>query len=256
MANEALGLIETRGLVAAIEAADTMVKAGECLADWQRADWRRICYCNGFEAMLAQSKRQRTRARKPQKALVNSFLYMLSLVHTQTWKICFPRGEDSGIRYWAMEKVKPSPISYLQSINLTPRNRRYTWRKLTLNRIEEIVSQVINNLRSEGRISSAPVRSSKVGVGSRSQSGIHPSTDQAVVAAKQAQAEFVRLGFAKRREIIEAIKRAALENAQRLADLAVEDTGMGNAAHKLIKNEGRGQSFARGRRFAIRSLYR
>lgn len=105
--------------------------------------------------------------------------------------------------------------------------------------IEEIVSQVINNLRSEGRIPSEQARSSKVGVGgSKSQFGIHPSTDQAIMAAKQAQAEFVRLGFVKRREIIEAIKRAALENAQRLADLAVEDTGMGNAAHKLMKNEG------------------
>ena len=105
--------------------------------------------------------------------------------------------------------------------------------------IEEIVSQVINNLRSEGRIPSDQARSSKVGIGgSKSQSGIHPSTDQAIMAAKQAQAEFVQLGFAKRREIIEAIKRAALENAQRLADLAVEDTGMGNAAHKLMKNEG------------------
>ena len=104
--------------------------------------------------------------------------------------------------------------------------------------IEEIVSQVINNLRSEGRIPSASVEKSKVSVGSRSQSGIHPSTDQTIMAAKQAQSEFVQLGFAKRREIIEAIKRAALENAQHLADLAVEDTGMGNAAHKLMKNEG------------------
>ena len=63
--------------------------------------------------------------------------------------------------------------------------------------IEEIVSQVINNLRSEGRIQSAPARSSRVPVGSRSQSGIHPSTDQAIMAAKQAQGEFVQLGFAK-----------------------------------------------------------
>ena len=64
------------------------------------------------------------------------------------------------------------------------------------------------------------------------------SADQAIAAAKQAQAEFVRLGFAKRGEIIDAIKRAALDNAQQLADLAVEDTKMGNAAHKLMKNEG------------------
>ena len=48
----------------------------------------------------------------------------------------------------------------------------------------------------------------------------------------------VKLGFAKRREIIEAIKEASLANAKRLADLAVQDTNMGNAAHKMMKNEG------------------
>jgi hypothetical protein len=122
MASEALGLIETRGLVAAIEAADTMVKAANVsLIGREQIGAGYVTVMVRGDVMWARCKRQRTRAQKPQRMLVNSFLCMLSPVHTQTWKICSPRGEDSGIRYWTMERVKPSPISYLQSINLTPR---------------------------------------------------------------------------------------------------------------------------------------
>ena len=137
-----------------------------------------------------------------------------------------------------MERVKPSPISYLQIHKSNPKNRRYTWRKLTPIRLKRLCrkSSIIFEVKGVSQARRREVR--KSALAPRSQSGIHPSTDQAVVAAKQAQAEFVQLGFAKRREIIEAIKLAALENAQRLADLAVEDTGMGTAAHKLMKNEG------------------
>ena len=100
--------------------------------------------------------------------------------------------------------------------------------------IEEIVAQVIRNLQSDGQIpSSAPASAS-----SGSRSGIYPTVDTAVAAAKDAQAAFVKLGFTKRKEIIEAIRQVSRENAKRLADLAVEDTKMGNAAHKLMKNEG------------------
>jgi len=101
--------------------------------------------------------------------------------------------------------------------------------------IEEIVSQVISNLRNEGQIAPGPTNNLTTGA---PQAGLHPCADQAISAAKQAQAEFVKLGFYRRREIIEAIKQASLENAKRLADLAVEDTKMGNAAHKNMKNEG------------------
>ena len=36
---EALGMVETRGLVGAIEAADAMVKAANVHADRQREEW-------------------------------------------------------------------------------------------------------------------------------------------------------------------------------------------------------------------------
>ena len=101
--------------------------------------------------------------------------------------------------------------------------------------IEEIVSQVLRTLQQDGTVATQPTAS--VGTGS-SRAGVFGTATEAIAAAKTAQAAFVKLGFAKRREIIEAIKEVSLANAKRLADLAVQDTNMGNAAHKVMKNEG------------------
>lgn len=101
--------------------------------------------------------------------------------------------------------------------------------------IEEIVSQVLRTLQ-QGNPTAAQTAPS-IGASS-SRAGVFATATEAIAAAKTAQAAFVKLGFAKRREIIEAIKTVSLANAKRLADLAVEDTNMGNAAHKVMKNEG------------------
>ena len=102
--------------------------------------------------------------------------------------------------------------------------------------IEEIVSQVLKTLQQGGPAAVQPTLSA--GASSSSRAGVFATATAAIAAAKTAQAAFVKLGFAKRREIIEAIKEVSLANAKRLADLAVQDTNMGNAAHKVMKNEG------------------
>ncbi len=102
--------------------------------------------------------------------------------------------------------------------------------------IEEIVAQVIRNLQNDGQ--PLPTTTPQPTVASASDSGIFPTVDQAIAAAKAAQTDFVKLGFAKRREIIEAIRGAALEHSRSLAQLAVEDTKMGVVEHKVMKNEG------------------
>ena len=100
--------------------------------------------------------------------------------------------------------------------------------------VEEIVAQVVRNLRDDGQIlSQVP----EPPLPSNSDSVVHPTVDQAVAAAKSAQTELVALGFAKRVEIIEAIRMASLEHAKRLAELAVNDTNMGTVEHKTMKNE-------------------
>ena len=102
--------------------------------------------------------------------------------------------------------------------------------------IEEIVSQVLRTLQQNGPVTTAqPAVSTGA---SSSRAGVFGTAAEAIAAAKTAQAALVKLGFAKRREIIEAIKEVSLANAKRLADLAVQDTKMGNAAHKVMKNEG------------------
>ena len=102
--------------------------------------------------------------------------------------------------------------------------------------IEEIVSQVLKTLQHGGSTAVQPTLSA--GASASSRAGVFATAAEAIAAAKTAQAAFVKLGFAKRREIIEAIKAVSLANAERLADLAVQDTNMGNAAHKVMKNEG------------------
>lgn len=101
--------------------------------------------------------------------------------------------------------------------------------------IEEIVSQVLRTLQQDGATTVQPTPAIS---GSSSRAGVFATATDAIAAAKTAQAAFVKLGFAKRGEIIEAIKEVSLANAKRLADLAVQDTNMGNAAHKVMKNEG------------------
>lgn len=44
---EALGMIETRGLVALIEASDAMVKAARVKLVGVKQSWRRPVYCHG-----------------------------------------------------------------------------------------------------------------------------------------------------------------------------------------------------------------
>ncbi len=101
--------------------------------------------------------------------------------------------------------------------------------------IEEIVSQVLRTLQQTGPVTPQPAVSTAA---SSSRAGVFGTAAEAIAAAKIAQAALVKLGFTKRREIIEAIKEVSLANAKRLADLAVQDTNMGNAAHKVMKNEG------------------
>ena len=52
--------------------------------------------------------------------------------------------------------------------------------------------------------------------------------------AATAYAEF---DLERTRRIVEAVAEEAYQNSQRYADWAVEETGMGVADHKVIKNE-------------------
>ncbi len=65
---------------------------------------------------------------------------------------------------------------------------------------------------------------------------LFPTVDAAVQAAVVAQGEFQDLGLEIRRGIIRAMRKAAIANAERLAKMAVEETGMGRWEDKVQKN--------------------
>ena len=73
--------------------------------------------------------------------------------------------------------------------------------------IEQIVSQVLTTLQKDGAVTVPPVTSGA----NSSRSGVFTTVEEAIGAAKTAQKALVKLGFAKRREIIEAIKQASLD---------------------------------------------
>lgn len=101
--------------------------------------------------------------------------------------------------------------------------------------IARIVAEVLKKLDKEEGVSSAA--SGKAC--SASSSGcdvLHGSVDAAVQTAKKAQETFQDLGLEVRREVIRAMRKAAIANAEGWAKLAVEETGMGRVADKVQKN--------------------
>ena len=66
--------------------------------------------------------------------------------------------------------------------------------------------------------------------------GIFPDMEKAITAAKHSQQTIKLLSMSKREAIISKIRDLTRENAEILARLAVEETGMGNIPHKILKN--------------------
>jgi len=66
--------------------------------------------------------------------------------------------------------------------------------------------------------------------------GVFADVNEAIKAAKESQKQLMELSMAKRKELIEAMRKASLENAESLAILAHEETGFGRVEDKIIKN--------------------
>ena len=111
-------------------------------------------------------------------------------------------------------------------------------------RIAEIVQRVVADLRPKGMQpdggapaktaspSSKPTPSTVAG----GQDGVYPDIDGAVAAAAVAQKRLADLPLERRMALIDAMRRAATENAQVLARAAWQETGMGRYEDKLEKN--------------------
>lgn len=99
--------------------------------------------------------------------------------------------------------------------------------------IRSVVEEVVRTLAPEGQapaVVSPPVRTPGNG-----DDGIFERLDSAIEASARAQRELEALSLEARRGIIEAIRNAALDHAKGLAQMTIDETGMGRIAHKIRK---------------------
>ncbi len=66
--------------------------------------------------------------------------------------------------------------------------------------------------------------------------GIFENVVDAILAAKASQKQLMELTMKKRSEIIAAMRKASLDNAEKLAKMAHEETGFGRVDDKIVKN--------------------
>jgi len=98
---------------------------------------------------------------------------------------------------------------------------------MTDEELQRIVAEVVKNLN----IDEAPLRNQ-----GRSGDPVFSSVDAAVKSAGEAQTAFQALGLEARSKIIEAMRKASVDNAARWAQMAVTETGMGRVEDKVRKN--------------------
>jgi propionaldehyde dehydrogenase len=96
--------------------------------------------------------------------------------------------------------------------------------------IESIVDEVVGELVSRGVAAS---ERPPVAFDGR---GVVADVDAAVRAAERSFAEYEAVPLKRRHEIVEAMRRAAVSNAERLSRVAVEETGLGRVEDKIRKN--------------------
>ena len=99
--------------------------------------------------------------------------------------------------------------------------------KIDEERVKTIVEEVVRGLVGNGQITPQTEAPGD---------GIFSNMDAAIGAAEEAQRALVDLTLEKRREIIEAIRRVGVENAEEFSRRTLEETGMGNIPDKIQKH--------------------
>ena len=89
--------------------------------------------------------------------------------------------------------------------------------------VQDIVKEVMAKLQLQ---SSAPA----------AQHGVFGDMNEAIEAAKKAQVEIHKMSMDQREQIISNIRKKTKENAELFARMGVEETGMGNVPHKILKH--------------------
>ncbi|SET18357.1 propionaldehyde dehydrogenase [Natronincola peptidivorans] len=91
--------------------------------------------------------------------------------------------------------------------------------------IQEIVKEVLKKLQSTSEI---PIQK---------ELGIFEDMEDAIRAAKYTQEQLREMSLEFREKIISNIRKKTLENSQLLAEMGVQETGMGRVGHKVLKHQ-------------------
>lgn len=95
--------------------------------------------------------------------------------------------------------------------------------------VSDIVKKVIQQLHNDKLVEENIERKQQI--------GIFDSMEEAIAAAKKTQKLMQVLPMDARERIISNIRKKTIENAHIMAYMAVEETGMGNIGHKIIKHK-------------------
>ncbi len=102
--------------------------------------------------------------------------------------------------------------------------------------IIERVQQRLGDVSTRSRPAASLVAQAELDASVELGDGIYRTIDEAVFAAKRAQARYAEMGLGARHEIIAAVRRSMLEQAEHLALLAHTETGLGRYEDKVRKN--------------------
>ena len=94
---------------------------------------------------------------------------------------------------------------------------------------EQKVSKLVKEVLSEMDLSS-------IRKPARKQLGVFDTMEEALEAVNKAYVQFRKYNLAQRENIINEIRTLTHAEAEDMAKLAVEDTGMGNVYHKILKH--------------------
>ncbi|MGL6201439.1 MAG: aldehyde dehydrogenase family protein [Lachnospiraceae bacterium] len=92
---------------------------------------------------------------------------------------------------------------------------------------EQMVQDVVKEVVAKLNLAANPVSSK----------GVFATMDDAIAAAKKAQPYIHRMSIDQREQIITIIRKKTYEHAETLARMGVEETGMGNVGHKILKHQ-------------------
>ena len=92
---------------------------------------------------------------------------------------------------------------------------------------EQMVQDVVKEVMAKLQLTSQSAK----------QMGVFEDMNEAIEAAKVAQKEVHKMSMDQREQIISNIRRKTRENAELMARMGVEETGMGNVPHKILKHQ-------------------